>query len=66
MSGRKNYLVRLQKWAHGWVVHVDNVGVTQSLALSDAERMARDYISLVLDIPDDSFDITIKGKEADV
>lgn len=40
------YTVRAKPWARGWELHIDGVGVTQSRSLRDAERMARDYISL--------------------
>jgi DNA-directed RNA polymerase specialized sigma subunit len=33
--------------------------VTQSRSLADAEEMARDYIALDLDVPEDSFDVRI-------
>jgi hypothetical protein len=33
--------------------------VTQSRTLADAEGMARDYIALDLDVPEDSFDVRI-------
>ncbi|MQS09334.1 hypothetical protein [Streptomyces alkaliphilus] len=51
------YRVVAKRWKHGWELHVDGVGVTQSRTLVDAEPMARDYISLVLDLPDDAFGI---------
>lgn len=38
------YRVRARRWLHGWELHIDGVGVTQSRNLGDAERMARDYI----------------------
>lgn len=40
------YTVRARPWARGWELHIDGLGVTQSRSLRDAERMARDYISL--------------------
>jgi DNA-directed RNA polymerase specialized sigma subunit len=38
------YTVRAKRWVHGWELHIDGVGVTQSRSLGDAERMVRDYI----------------------
>lgn len=55
----KTYTVRAKRWAHGWELDVAGVGVTQSRSLAAAERQARDYISLVRDFADDSFDIRL-------
>ena len=38
------YIVRATRWAHGWELHIDDVGVTQSRNLDGAEQMVRDYI----------------------
>jgi predicted XRE-type DNA-binding protein len=38
------YTVRAERWKHGWELHVDGVGVTQSRNLAGAEQMVRDYI----------------------
>jgi hypothetical protein len=43
------YTVRARPWAHGWELHIDNVGVTQSRNLGEAERMVRDYIETLTD-----------------
>ena len=40
------YNVRAVRWEHGWELHIDGVGVTQSRGLTDAERMVRDYLRL--------------------
>lgn len=54
------YNVTAKRWAHGWELHIADVGVSQSTTLASAEKMAREYISLALDIEDqDSFDVTI-------
>jgi DNA-directed RNA polymerase specialized sigma24 family protein len=37
--------VRAKRWEHGWELHIDRVGVTQSRSLSDADMMARDLVS---------------------
>jgi hypothetical protein len=55
----KTYTVRAKRWARGWELHIDGVGVTQSHTLHDAEAMARDYIMLDTDAPDGSFGIEI-------
>lgn len=44
----KTYNVRAVHWAHGWELHIDGVGVTQSHGLKDAKNMIRDYIALDL------------------
>ncbi len=38
------YMVRARRWKHGWELHVDGVGVTQSRNLDGAEQMVRDYV----------------------
>jgi hypothetical protein len=53
------YQVRAKRWAHGWELHIEGVGVTQSHTLRDAERMARDYIALDTDTDPASFDVKI-------
>ena len=40
------YTVRATRWAHGWELHIDGVGVTQSRNLDGAEQMVRDYIEM--------------------
>jgi len=55
----KTYNVRAKRWARGWELHIDGVGVTQSHILHDAEAMTRDYIVLDTDAPDDSFRVEI-------
>ena len=55
----KTYTVRAKRWARGWELHIDGVGVTQSHTLHDAEAMARDYIMLDTDEPEGSFCVAI-------
>jgi DNA-directed RNA polymerase specialized sigma24 family protein len=43
------YMVRARRWKHGWELHVDGVGVTQSRNLDGAEQMVRDYIETLTD-----------------
>ena len=38
------YNVRAKRWRHGWELHIDDVGVTQSKTLATADQMVRDYI----------------------
>jgi hypothetical protein len=49
------YSVRIDRWAYGWELHVDGVGVTQSPDLANAEDMARSYIAMMTDTPRHSF-----------
>jgi DNA-directed RNA polymerase specialized sigma subunit len=55
----KTYEVVARRWRGGWELHITGVGVTQSRNLADAGAMVRDYISLDLDVPEDSFDVRI-------
>lgn len=48
-----------KRWKHGWELHIEDVGVTQSRTLLDAEPMARDYIAMILDISEDSFEVKV-------
>ena len=59
------YKVRARRWARGWELHIDGVGVTQSHSLADAEGMVRDYIALDLGVEPDSFDVTITPEVGD-
>lgn len=38
------YEVRAKRWEHGWELHIDGLGVTQSRTLAGAEPMVRGYI----------------------
>ena len=55
----KTYRVRAKRWEHGWELDIENVGVTQSRTLWDAEDMARDLIGRREDVPRDAFTVTI-------
>jgi DNA-directed RNA polymerase specialized sigma subunit len=47
MAAVTTYNVRAVRWEHGWELHIDGVGVTQSRALGgSARRMVLDYIRL--------------------
>ena len=53
------YAVTAKRWKHGWELHIEGVGVTQSKTLNDAEEMARDYIALDTGAPPGSFNVEI-------
>lgn len=40
------YNVTAKRWEHGWELHVEGVGVTQSHGVADAEEMVRHYLEL--------------------
>lgn len=48
MEPMSTYTVTARRWKHGWELHIDGVGVTQSRTLTKAEQQARDYIATVL------------------
>jgi hypothetical protein len=48
------YNVTAKRWAKGWELHIDGVGVSQSRTLASAEGMAREYIALALDLADET------------
>jgi hypothetical protein len=56
---RKRYEAAARRWENGWELHIRGLGVTQSAALADAEAMTRDYVSTLLGLPEDSFDVTV-------
>lgn len=41
------YTVHAKRWARGWELHIDGVGVTQSHGLADAARTAESYIAMM-------------------
>jgi hypothetical protein len=51
-AGTTTYHVTAKRWKHGWELHIDGVGVTQSRTLGTAGQMVRDYIE------------TLTGKDA--
>ena len=59
MAPVKTYHVLAKRWAHGWELHIDGVGVTQSRSLADARDMAREYIALELDTSEDAVAVEI-------
>ena len=48
-AGADTYNVTARRWKHGWELHIDGVGVTQSRTLDTAEQMVRDYIETLTD-----------------
>lgn len=59
MAAVTTYRVRAKRWARGWELHIDGVGVTQSHGLADATEMARSYIVMMRDVAPDTFAIDI-------
>lgn len=53
------YTVTAKRWKHGWELHIDDVGVTQSRTLAAAEQMVRDYVETLLDIDVSDAEIVI-------
>lgn len=49
IAGNTTYKVTARRWKHGWELHIDGVGVTQSRTLDTAEQMVRDYIETLTD-----------------
>ena len=49
MAAMSTYSVRAKRWAHGWELHIADVGVTQSRNLGEAEQAVRDYIETLTD-----------------
>jgi hypothetical protein len=45
----RTYTVKAKRWKHGWELHIDGVGVTQSRTLATAEQMVRDYVETLTD-----------------
>jgi hypothetical protein len=56
---KTDYTVHAKRWARGWELHIDGVGVTQARRLSDAEVMVRDYLSLELGNPPGVYTVEI-------
>jgi len=61
MSNRPLYRVRPARDGRFWFLRVEELpgAYTQSRRLDQAEAMVRDVISLVQEVPDDSFDVEI-------
>jgi hypothetical protein len=55
----KTYKVLAKRRASGWELHIDDVGITRSHSLRDAEATARGYITLGTGGPAESFAVEI-------
>jgi hypothetical protein len=62
VSSRPSYTARASERGNWWLVSVPQVpgAMTPVPRLIDAERMAREVIARVLNVPKDSFDVTIR------
>jgi hypothetical protein len=49
MVAMTTYVVHAKRWSHGWELHIDGIGVTQSRTLDGAEQMVRDYVETLTD-----------------
>jgi DNA-directed RNA polymerase specialized sigma subunit len=49
MAAVTTYHVTARRWARGWELHIEGVGVTQSTTLAAAEQTVRDYLETLLD-----------------
>lgn len=58
---RRTYRVTAERDGRWWLVRVPEVpaAFTQARRLDQAEAMAREVIALLLDVPDDSFDLRL-------
>lgn len=54
-----NYKVAAKRWKFGWELHIEDLTVTQCRTLATAEATARECVSLLLEVPEDSFGIEI-------
>lgn len=55
----KTYTVTAKRWKHGWELHIDGVGVTQSRTLAGADQMVRDYVETLLDVDASDAEVVI-------
>lgn len=53
------YTVRAKRWARGWELHIDGIGITQARTLNEAGAMATDYIALDTGADPGSFAVKI-------
>lgn len=45
----ETYAVQAKRWAEGWELHIDGLGVTQVRTLDNAVGQARDYVETLLE-----------------
>ena len=57
----ETYTVTAKRWKHGWELHIDGEGVTQTRTLATAKDQVRDYLESMhdRDFTDATVDITI-------
>lgn len=65
------YDVRAVKWAHGWELHIADVGVTQCRTLATAAAQVRDFVATMDDTDVDEgatvhLSVAVGGIERDV
>jgi len=53
------YTVTAKRWKHGWELHIDGIGVTQSKTRATAEQMVRDYVETLTDQDVSGADVVI-------
>ncbi len=59
MAAVTTYNVTAKRWAHGWELHIDELGVTQSRTLATAERIVCDYLETLLEVDTENAQIII-------
>lgn len=59
------YKVTAKAWEHGWELHIEGIGVTQSEGVEDAEAMVRDYLRLDGHDATGPIDITFEFRGSD-
>lgn len=53
------YEVRAVRWARGWELYVEDLGVTQSRSLAGAEQQVRDYLASWYDTDADHVKVVV-------
>ncbi|MHB1067967.1 MAG: hypothetical protein ACYC2Z_11170 [Candidatus Nanopelagicales bacterium] len=56
----ETYTAKATREGRYWVLDVAGVGVTQARNLDEAQEMVRSLVSIMREIPDDSFEIRIR------
>lgn len=67
MMERKTYQVKATRSGDWWAIDVPGLlgAHTQTRRLDQVEHMAREVISLLLDVPEDSFDVEVQPQLVD-
>jgi len=60
------YTANARRWAKGWELHIDGVGVTQTRTLANAEQDARDYIASLLDLDESTVSVRVEIDLGDI